>query len=260
MYYYYGYHKYRYGYRYYEGMRKLRSMKSLPGLDKYYDEISEEIKKLKVVKDKNQPIFKKMYDIDNEIESIQHQINDIKREPSNKAPIRLLLKEEYRNKVADLKKKKRSLNTESFKLSYDLSITKEEYHSIIDGIRDFEMLSIKILVKSVKLEKEKEKKERNKAIIASYEGKSRKLAQSIKKQLNTFSRCPYCGNDIGNDPQADHIYPLSKGGQSTQENMIYVCKSCNIKKQGLTLREFINKYKLDRDFIEKNLEVLGKSF
>lgn len=258
--YYYGYHKYRYGYRYYEGIKRLRRINSLSGLEKYYDEISAESKELEEVKNKNQPIIKKKYDIDREIESIQYEINSIKRKPSNKAMFGLLLKDEYKDRVAGLKKKKRSLSRESWSLSNELNITKEEYHSILDGIRDFDRVKIKILEKSVKLEKEKEKRERYKAIIAGYEGKSRKLAQLIKKQLNIFSRCPYCGNDIGNDPQADHIYPLSKGGQSTLENMLYICKSCNIKKQGLTLREFISKYNLDRAFIEQNLEKLGKSF
>jgi len=258
--YYYGYHKYRYGYRYYEGISRLKRINSLSGLNKYYDEISDETKKLEVVKNTNQPIIKKKYEIDREIESIQYQIDNIKRVPSNKAMFGLLLKDEYKDRVADLKKKKRSLSHESWSLSLKLSITKEEYHSILDAIRDFDKVKGKILDELIKLEEEKEKKEKYKAIIAGYEGKSRKLAQSIKKQLNIFSRCPYCGNDIGNDPQADHIYPLSKGGRSTPENMVYICKSCNIKKGTLTLREFIKEHNMNRSLIEQNLERLGKSF
>jgi len=88
----YGYHKYRYGYRYYEGIKRLRRINSLSGLDKYYDEITDEIKKLEVVKNKNQPIIKKKYEVDSEIESIQYQINNIKRKPSNKVMFGLLLK------------------------------------------------------------------------------------------------------------------------------------------------------------------------
>ena len=61
----------------------------------------------------------------------------------------------------------------------------------------------------------KEKKARYKATIAGYEGKSRKLAESVKGQLDIYDHCPYCGGNIGIEPHADHIYPVSKGGRST---------------------------------------------
>lgn len=258
--YYYGYHKYRFGYRYYEGIKRLRRINSLSGLNKYYDEITDEIKRLEVVKNKNCPIFKRIYDVDTTIASIKSQINTIKSNPSSKGMFGLLLKDEYKDKVTDLKKKKQSLYNESWSLSSQLSITKEEYNSILDAIRDLDKIKEKTLNKSIKLEEAKIKEESYKAAIAGYEGKSRKVAQNIKKQLDQYNHCPYCGNDIGNDPQADHIYPISKGGRSTPENMVYICKSCNIKKGTLTLREFIKEHHMNRSLIDQNLERLGKSF
>jgi 5-methylcytosine-specific restriction endonuclease McrA len=64
-------------------------------------------------------------------------------------------------------------------------------------------------------------------------------------------------NDGGH---VDHIYPISKGGHSVETNMVKVCGDCNLKKGSLTLREFIAKYKLDRDAIERRLDELGKKF
>ena len=62
------------------------------------------------------------------------------------------------------------------------------------------------------------------------------------------------------DAHADHIYPVTRGGQSTERNMIFVCQSCNLKKGDKTLNAFIRTAKLDRDFIEGNLDKLDKDY
>jgi 5-methylcytosine-specific restriction endonuclease McrA len=98
------------------------------------------------------------------------------------------------------------------------------------------------------------------AIISEYQGKSRKVARSVKSRLPINPICPYCEQRVGNKPHADHIYPVSKGGRSTIANMVYICSTCNTNKRDMTLREFISKFNLNRDMIEKNLESLGKSF
>lgn len=97
------------------------------------------------------------------------------------------------------------------------------------------------------------------SIISEYEGKSRQVARSVKTRLPMNLTCPYCGEKIG-EPHADHIYPISKGGRSTIDNMVYICSTCNTNKRDMTLREFISKFNLNRDMIEENLESLGKSF
>jgi 5-methylcytosine-specific restriction endonuclease McrA len=126
-----------------------------------------------------------------------------------------------------------------------------------------------------------------KGLAAAHQNETRSLADKIKKDLQSQTRilnyCPYCGQPFGeivpaNSPQlslfeqmegnenkyinahADHIYPVSKGGLSTRKNMVYICATCNMKKSDKTLREFIKENNLDRDKIEKNLELLKKSF
>ncbi len=105
--------------------------------------------------------------------------------------------------------------------------------------------------------------ERIKALAAAHIGKSRQRAATIKngllEQLDLLSYCPYCGNDIGDTPHADHIYPVSRGGLSTADNMIYVCRKCNSKKSDKTLIEFIHSTdNLDFKFIMNNLKKLKK--
>jgi hypothetical protein len=108
------------------------------------------------------------------------------------------------------------------------------------------------------------KKKTDRAVIAAYKGKSRSLADQIKfelkEQMNIDPHCPYCGCDMGDDPHCDHVYPVSKGGISTPQNMGYVCSDCNLKKMDLTLTQFIKKYGFQRLEIEQRLEKLGKDY
>jgi 5-methylcytosine-specific restriction endonuclease McrA len=113
-----------------------------------------------------------------------------------------------------------------------------------------------------KQEKEKEEKKYGKkeALAAAHLGEGRLRAKQIRDGLEISYRCPYCGGNIGSTPHADHIYPLSLGGLSTDENMIFACSKCNLKKKDDTLRKFIQKNNLNRDKIEARLEKMGKSF
>jgi len=107
-----------------------------------------------------------------------------------------------------------------------------------------------------------EKKQLEKA--AAYFDNTRAHAEAIKRQIRqqmvSFPSCPYCFRDLGNEPNADHIHPVSRGGLSTIENMVYICKDCNSKKYNLTLREFVLRCHLDRDRIENILDKMGKRF
>ena len=89
---------------------------------------------------------------------------------------------------------------------------------------------------------------------------TRDTAQIIKDRIKAQHCCPYCGGNLGDTPHADHIYPVSKGGRSTERNMVYVCARCNEDKSDLTLSAFIRHYNLDRDAIEERLRQLGKDF
>jgi 5-methylcytosine-specific restriction endonuclease McrA len=108
----------------------------------------------------------------------------------------------------------------------------------------------------------KAKRSHEKAIIASAQGKTRQAAEMIKstlrKQIKQYPNCPYCDQPFGKNPHCDHIHPVSHGGLSTLQNMVYICSSCNMKKKDFTLREFINQNGLNRGQIEEKLITMGK--
>ena len=114
------------------------------------------------------------------------------------------------------------------------------------------------------IQRAKDETAKHKAHSYAYQEKTRELAEEVKReiksQLNKFKVCPYCEGDLGEVPHADHIYPVSKGGLSTKENMVYICQSCNSSKSDKTLNVFIKSKGLDRDKVEGNLELLGKDF
>ena len=113
-------------------------------------------------------------------------------------------------------------------------------------------------------EKRDVKNKTDRAVIAAYNNKSRRLADQIKsvlrEQMNIDPHCPYCEKDMGDDPHCDHIYPVSKGGLSTPRNMVYICSDCNLKKTDLTLTQFIKKCVFQRVDVEQRLEKLGKDY
>lgn len=102
------------------------------------------------------------------------------------------------------------------------------------------------------------------AAAAAYFDKTRDHAESVKteirEQMKLLGVCPYCGGPLGDTPHADHIHPVSLGGFSVPENMIYICVACNLAKSNKTLREFIRDQGIDRAAVESRLETLGKRF
>jgi 5-methylcytosine-specific restriction endonuclease McrA len=51
-------------------------------------------------------------------------------------------------------------------------------------------------------------------------------------------RCQYCGNRLpGSQLSLDHVVPRSRGGDTTWENVVCACLSCNVKKGGRTPQE-----------------------
>ena len=119
----------------------------------------------------------------------------------------------------------------------------------------------------LKIEKEQQKDaetKRIKALAAAHTGKTRQLAtvvkNQIKKQIAVLRDCPYCGGGLGESPHADHIYPVAKGGLSTEDNMIYVCQKCNMQKRDKTLLEFVSENaKFDLSQVISNIKKLGKT-
>jgi 5-methylcytosine-specific restriction endonuclease McrA len=142
--------------------------------------------------------------------------------------------------------------------TYEDSELREKVKLDIKEIRE----KIKKTENKIKVQIEKQKNQdkiKEKSIrIAGYEDGSREIARTIR--ISKTKHCPYCGNDLGDEPHKDHIFPIAKGGLSKKENLVYVCNECNLNKSDLTLNQFIKKYDMDRDSIESNLEKLNKDF
>lgn len=133
--------------------------------------------------------------------------------------------------------------------------------------KDFslEQIDAEIKIREAVLQKEKDKIQEIRARAASNEleirAQAKRLRSDLAKQKNLVSFCPYCEGslDFGN-AHLDHIYPVSKGGQSTNKNLVFVCSSCNLKKKMHTLRVFVRDSGYDFDRIASRLEALGKDF
>lgn len=102
----------------------------------------------------------------------------------------------------------------------------------------------------------------HKALAAAYVGLSRAQAEIVKRLLKErqYDKCPYCERPLEDDIHADHIYPVSLGGLSTEQNMVLVCATCNSRKSNKTLREFCLEARLDFQSIARRLMSLGKKF
>jgi hypothetical protein len=104
-----------------------------------------------------------------------------------------------------------------------------------------------------KIYRKKFKKISNIVVVAlKYSGKNIKRRTSgfakefVKKNRN--STCLYCGNKLTmKNATADHIIPISKGGNNSQVNMIVCCKSCNEERGNIKFEKYLayknSKYK-----------------
>ena len=84
----------------------------------------------------------------------------------------------------------------------------------------------------------------------------KRLLKSV--EYNNWN-CPYCNRKkTPTKAVADHIYPVSKGGLSTLQNMVLICNNCNEKKSDLTLRIFCKQQNYNYNKVIDRLEELGK--
>lgn len=49
--------------------------------------------------------------------------------------------------------------------------------------------------------------------------------------------CQYCGRPVAH-PHCDHVFPLSRGGRSTLDNLVTACPACNCSKHDKTPEEW----------------------
>ena len=161
------------------------------------------------------------------------------------------LNKELENLVFEEKERKQiSLNNKK--------IVKDKLHSL-----ENEVLDNNILLEYLNQKKKKTKERERTAKIAAYEGNARTGTISVKQQLlNVCSskfKCPYCNNKtFREDSDADHIYPIAKGGLTTFQNMVLICKKCNASKSSNTLRVFSTRNNYNYLEICSRLEAMGK--
>lgn len=93
---------------------------------------------------------------------------------------------------------------------------------------------------------------------AALDGKSRSNARSVADTIPKTKWCPYCGGPLGTEPHADHIYPVSKGGLSIKENIVWCCSQCNLRKSDKGLTSFLSEIGAEIGPVLEKLKKLGK--
>ncbi len=99
-----------------------------------------------------------------------------------------------------------------------------------------------------------------KARAAANSDEQRRISIPIKDRLPANHLCPYCDNELGEDFEADHIHPVSKGGLSIISNMINVCYECNRAKGNKTLGVFADEKGFDLGEINNRLKRQRKDY
>ncbi|MCF8243811.1 MAG: HNH endonuclease [Saprospiraceae bacterium] len=67
----------------------------------------------------------------------------------------------------------------------------------------------------------------------------KKIPAKLRKLVaeRAFHRCEYCQSPASFAPgyfEVEHIYPISKGGQTVESNLAYACDGCNNPKSNKT--------------------------
>jgi 5-methylcytosine-specific restriction endonuclease McrA len=100
--------------------------------------------------------------------------------------------------------------------------------------------------KSCEIFRKKYKNMENFVVIGlKYSGKNvkRRASGFAKDFLNTnkSAKCIYCGVKLNNEnATADHIIPISDGGNNCQVNLIVCCRECNNERGNISFQDFLN--------------------
>lgn len=85
-----------------------------------------------------------------------------------------------------------------------------------------------------------------------------KRKQKLRNELSILqnNRCAYCNSILDETATLDHIIPVSEGGETTKDNLVVCCRSCNYKKASRNLLSFIDSIQSDvaRDKFKKVLK------
>ena len=160
----------------------------------------------------------------------------------------------------DFKKAPRKLsNVRTLKLGNGSSIK-------ID-LQAIELETINKLIESKEGEESEKKNsiDQLKARAAETENDTRQQARQYQNEFTNQRRivpeCPYCGGALNKSgSHHDHIYPVSRGGRSTKENLVFVCVRCNLRKSDQTLGVFLDSEGFDKEVVYGRLKTLNKDF
>lgn len=152
-----------------------------------------------------------------------------------------------------------------------------QYFEIVSDLHSVAMNSLRrnhaasYLEKKISKENKKNRQNNLRAQAAKNTKDARSVASSqrtkllFEEQKKSYAKCPYCQKTLGtfsgkSVAHLDHIYPVSKGGLSTKQNLVFICSACNAEKRDMTLGQFIKKTAKERDEIEAKLDLLGKDY
>jgi thioredoxin reductase/5-methylcytosine-specific restriction endonuclease McrA len=176
---------------------------------------------------------------------------------AQQAKLKIKLTDEYLSK-------KKLLNDIQINLLPKLKSVKSNHEKESSELRTKIVVFKKTLQGFKHLKRKANERERT-AKINAFESKNRSGAQLIKEKLLKSLKskydwkCIYCSKvSIVDLAEADHIHPVNKGGLTTIQNMVLICKDCNSKKSNKTLRVFCIKNNFIYDEICLRLEKLGK--
>ena len=174
------------------------------------------------------------------------------------------LNDEFRDLIKDLGDHGVRVNSEDYRHN---NLTWEKYYLC----RVFPELASKVLDEQLAKVNKEDKLRNLRSLAAKNTDEQRNVARSSRsehhylQQIATYRDCPYCSGPLGEFVgtgccELDHIHPVSKGGLSTSQNLVFICSACNKKKSNQTLNQFIISEKLKRDNIFLMLGRLGKDF
>lgn len=144
---------------------------------------------------------------------------------------------------------------EAIRILEEVRSESREYASRISKIRERLWLAAE---KKGAVERFEAKHGRAFAKAAAADNMTRGRASSLKRLVDKTKDCPYCGSDLGLDAHLDHIYPVSKGGLSIVENLVWCCSACNTTKTDKGLMQFLKVRGFSVDLTLSKLHALGK--
>lgn len=90
---------------------------------------------------------------------------------------------------------------------------------------------------------------------------SYRWAEVIRLWIAAQRRCSYCDETMTEQPDPDHVIPISRGGRNDIGNIVPCCRGCNADKCDMTLSEWaIERVRLGKAPVRYDLDVTNPRF